>query len=68
MNSEQNIGEVIGHVPLKTWCDFEGCTEQAIHTRVSKGHWQRGKHIVKPKGGKLMVNLKAAQQWLEGKG
>ena len=65
--NKTNIAEIIGYVPLKDWCEFEGCTERAINVRVSKGYWQRGRHVVKPPGGKMMVNLKAAKQWLEGK-
>jgi|JTFO01.1.fsa_nt_gb hypothetical protein len=62
------IGELVGYVPIETWALFEGCTTNAIRVRVSKGIWQKGKHVVTPKGGKSMVNLKAAKQWLEGKG
>jgi len=68
MSDKFDIGSAIGYVPLTSWCEFEGCTERAIYVRLSKGIWQRGRHVVKPKGGKSMVNLKAAKQWLEGKG
>lgn len=63
-----NIGELLGYVPIETWAQIEGCTTNAIRVRVSKGIWQKGKHVVTPKGGKSWVNLKAAKQWLEGKG
>ena len=62
-----NIAEAVGYVPLSHWCEFEGCTPNAITVRVSKGFWQHGVHVTKPKGGKMMVNLKAAKRWLEGK-
>ncbi len=61
------IAGIVGHVPIQTWCAFEGCTVNAIDSRVSKGIWQTGVHVIKPTGGKRMVNLKAAKQWLEGK-
>jgi len=67
MEEKQNIGQIIGFVPLKDWCEFEGCTTQAISVRISKGIWQRGVHVVKPHGGKSMVNLEAAKRWLQGK-
>jgi len=62
------IAEMTGYVPLETWALYERCTLNAIRVRVSKGIWQKGKHVVTPKGGKSMVNVKAAKQWLEGKG
>lgn len=65
--SKPNIAELIGHVPLDDWLEFEGCTRNAIDVRISKGIWQRGVHVIKPPGGKSMVNLKAAKRWLEGK-
>jgi hypothetical protein len=62
------IAELTGYISLEMWALYEGCTTNAIRVRVSKGIWQKGKHVVTPKGGKSMVNLKAAKQWLEGKG
>ncbi len=58
------IIEAIGYVPLEAWCKFEGTTTRAIHIRLARGHWQHGVHVVKPPGGKMMVNLEAARKWL----
>lgn len=63
-----NIAEAVGFVPIQDWAEFEGCTVNAISVRVSKGIWIARVHVVRPKGGKKMVNLKAAKRWLEGKG
>ncbi|MCV6588295.1 MAG: hypothetical protein OIF57_04585 [Marinobacterium sp.] len=65
--SDSYIATFVGHVPLMAWCEFERCTVNAIDTRLSKGIWQAGVHVIKPEGGKRMVNLKAAKRWLEGK-
>ncbi|MEH6577110.1 MAG: hypothetical protein V7731_08520 [Amphritea sp.] len=66
MKEHNYIAETIGYVPLEDWCEFEHCTQNAVTVRLSKGIWQRGVHVVKPKGGKSMVNLRAAKRWLEG--
>ena len=65
MKEQSYLVDIIGYVPLGDWCEFEGCTANAIKVRLSKGIWQHGVHVVKPKGGKSMVNLKAAKKWLE---
>lgn len=59
------IAELVGFVSVEDWCLYEGTTRSAIDIRVSRGHWQRGIHIMKPKGGKSMVRIKAAKEWLE---
>ncbi|WP_286237938.1 hypothetical protein [Neptuniibacter halophilus] len=64
---KSDIAEAIGYIPLADWCEFEGVTTNAITVRLSKGIWQKGVHVVKPRGGRSMVNLKAAKRWLEGK-
>jgi hypothetical protein len=63
-NETANISEIMGYVPLSKWCEFECCTRNAIDVRISKGIWQRGTHVIRPRGGKMMVNLKAAKKWL----
>jgi len=59
------IAELIGYVSIEDWCEYEGTTRTAIDIRISRGHWQRGLHVVKPKGGRSMVCIQAAKKWLE---
>lgn len=59
------ITEILGYCSIEDWCCYEGTTRTAIDVRLSRGHWQRGVHVVKPNGGKKMVNLKAAKSWLD---
>ena len=66
-SSLHRLADILGHAPLEDWCAFEGCTVNAINIRLARGIWQNGVHVVKPKGGKRMVNLRAAKRWLEGK-
>ena len=61
---KKELIEFLGYIPINDWCEFEGCTRNAIDIRISKGIWQRGVHVIKPNGGKMMVNLKAAKKWL----
>jgi predicted DNA-binding transcriptional regulator AlpA len=47
--------------------DLTGLSEQAIYAYIKKGIWCREVHYRKALNGRLFFNLKAIEQWIEGK-
>ena len=61
-----NNDSIHGWITLARYCEISGETRAAVHTRVSDGHWQRGKHYVAPDGGAAWVNTDAIRDWIVG--
>jgi len=44
-----------------------GYTDDAIRAKIKKGVWLCGVHWRKAPDGRIVFNLEAIQQWIEGK-
>ena len=55
------------YVTTKKLSEMTGYTEEAIRTKVKKGIWQKSIHYFKAPDGRLMMNLEAVFNWIEGK-
>lgn len=45
-----------------------GYSDDAIRAKIRRGVWLKGVHWRKAPDGRIVFNLLAIQQWLEGKG
>ncbi|MFT6908551.1 MAG: hypothetical protein ACJAS1_005253 [Oleiphilaceae bacterium] len=55
------------YVTTKKLSEMTGYTREAINNKTKKGVWQRNVHYYKAPDGRLMMNLEAIFQWIEGK-
>lgn len=44
-----------------------GYTQYAIRAKISKGRWLKDVHWKKAPDGRNLMNVKAIEQWIEGK-
>jgi len=51
---------------LKKYCELTGDTENAVKSRRNNGKWAEGKHSKTGPDGKIWVNLKEVEKWVEG--
>ena len=52
-------------VKLKRYCELSGDTDDAVHSKLSKGIWLRDLHVKKAEDGALWVNLEIIELWVE---
>jgi hypothetical protein len=55
-------------VLIKKLIDLTGYTDDAIRAKIKRGIWLKEVHWRKAPDGRIMFNLLAIQQWIEGKG
>jgi len=60
-------GGIEMYVTTKKLSEITGYTREAISNKTKKGIWQRNLHYYKAPDGRLMMNLEAIFQWIEGK-
>lgn len=51
---------------LGLFCDRYGYTRDAFDKKRSRGIWLEGKHWRKAPDGKIMINWRAIEDWIEG--
>lgn len=54
-------------VVIKKLSDQFGYTENAIRCKIKKGIWLLGVHWTKAPDGRILFNVEAINQWIEGK-
>lgn len=55
-------------ITLNKYCELSGDTPAAVRSRIDRGTWQRGIHVIKLKGVKqLYVDTKAIDEWARAK-
>ena len=47
--------------------ELVGYSDDAIRKKISSGFWLKGVHWTKAPDGRILFNLEAIQQWIEGK-
>lgn len=58
---------MINWVRIKKIAELTGYTEEAIRNKRKKGVWRENIHWRKAPDNRLVFNIKAIGQWLEGK-
>lgn len=53
-------------VLIKKVVELIGYTEDAIRAKIKKGVWLSGIHWTKAPDGRILFNIVAIQQWVEG--
>ena len=54
-------------VLIKKVVEIVGYTENAIRAKIKKGVWICGVHWTKAPDNRILFNIEAIQQWVEGK-
>ena len=54
-------------VLIKRIVEMLGYTDDAIRAKIKRGVWREGIHWRKAPDGRIFINLKAIQAWVEGK-
>jgi hypothetical protein len=54
-------------VLIKKLVELTGYTDDAIRAKIKRGVWLKEVHWRKAPDGRIMFNLMAIQQWIEGK-
>lgn len=54
-------------VLIKKVVEIIGYTEDAIRAKIRKGVWIFGIHWTKAPDNRILFNIEAIQQWIEGK-
>ena len=54
-------------VRIKKFVDLSGYSEQAVRAKIKKGVWLMGKHWRKAPDGRIVLNIKEIESWVEGK-
>ena len=68
------FSELNAWVLKKKWCEVTGDTDAAIAARRRSGWWLNNVHCkvvgtsINGTGGRLWINVKAANQWIENEG
>jgi hypothetical protein len=55
-------------VLIKKLVDMTGYTDDAIRAKIKRGVWLSGVHWRKAPDGRILFNLLAIKEWIEGKG
>lgn len=58
---------LINHVTIKKCSELTGLTEEAIRQLKKKGQWREEVHWTKGPNGRIFINLKAVDEWIQGK-
>ena len=54
-------------VLIKKVIELIGYTDDAIRSKIKKGVWLKDIHWTKAPDGRILFNIEAIQQWIEGK-
>jgi len=54
-------------VLIRKVVEMLGYTDDAIRAKIKRGVWQEGTHWRKAPDGRIFINLRAIQAWVEGK-
>lgn len=54
-------------VLIKKLAELTGYTDDAIRAKIKRGVWLKDVHWRKAPDGRILFNLLAIQQWIEGK-
>jgi len=57
----------VNWVLIKRIVEMLGYTDDAIRAKIKRGVWREGIHWRKAPDGRIFINLKAIQAWVEGK-
>lgn len=55
-------------VLIKKLVELTGYTDDAIRAKIKRGVWLKEVHWRKAPDGRIVFNILAIQQWIEGKG
>ena len=55
------------YVRIKKFVDLSGYSEDAIRAKIKKGIWQINKHWRKAPDGRIVINIKEIESWVEEK-
>lgn len=55
-------------VLIKKLNELTGYTDDAIRAKIKRGVWLKDVHWRKAPDGRIVFNILAIQQWIEGKG
>lgn len=56
------------YVTIKKFAEMSGFSEEAIRQYLKKGIWVKDYHWVKSPNGRILIVVKAVNQWIAGKG
>ena len=54
-------------VLIKKLVELTGYTDDAIRAKIKRGVWREGEHYRKAPDGRILFNLMALEQWIQGK-
>ncbi len=52
-------------ISIKKCSDSYGISEEAIRALKKKGYWREQTHWVKAPNGRIFINVKGVDQWIE---
>ncbi len=58
---------MLNHVTIKKFSELSGYSQDAIRAKIKRGIWLERRHWRKAPDGRLFINLREVEQWLEGK-
>lgn len=58
---------MIQWVTIKKFAELTGYSQDAVRAKIKTGVWLQGEHYRKAPDGRLLMNLQAFSQWVEGK-
>jgi hypothetical protein len=58
----------VNWVLIKKLVELTGYTDDAIRAKIKRGVWLKEVHWRKAPDGRILFNLMAIKQWIEGKG
>lgn len=54
-------------ISIQKCAELYGITEEAIRALKKKGDWREQTHWVKAPNGRIFINVKKVDEWIEGK-
>ena len=57
----------MNYVTIKKCADLYGLTEESIRSLKKKGDWREKTQWVKAPNGRIFINVKGVDEWIEGK-
>lgn len=61
-----NLPTTIEYCLVPAFCERTGHTKGAVYKKIHDGVWVEGKHYRKAPDGRIHINLKEYQAWVEG--
>jgi hypothetical protein len=55
------------YITIGKCSELYGLTEESIRALKKKGYWREQLHWVKAPNGRIFINVKGVDEWIEGK-